>query len=389
MDGIGAVLFDRERLFPKAKVRLIKAMEFSYPFGLVERLRALGEEKIKLVELARLNQYLGELFAEAVINLLDEAKIKREEVALIGSHGQTVGHFPKATKFGRYLIRASVQLGESAIIAQRTGITTVSDFRAGAIAAGGEGAPILHICEYLLFSHSKKSRLVLNLGGIANFSIIPRSATMDTLIATDICPCNLLLDGIMRMWTKGRKAFDGEGIEARRGRVRNEWMGFMREGDFFKRPLPRSTGADDFGERYLYRLVRKISPGRAQDWRDFLRTAIWFIAGEIFFNYLFYAREGNIVDELVVSGGGVYNRVLLDDIRRRFEKKEVLVSDGLGIPAKFKEPICFGLLAELAIRGVEVPVSRDESGFFSSAIMGKIAWGSSFGFKYLRQRRVR
>jgi len=379
MDGVGGVIFNAIRLSPEAEIKIFGQGQYEYPRWLLREIKEV-EEKPGLESLARLNFILGEFFAECANKLIKDSGIPREKIFLIGSHGQTIGHFPEVKRIGRYKIRATLQIGEPTVIAQRTGITTVSDFRPADIAGGGEGAPILGYIEYLLFQSCLKNRMVLNLGGIANFSLIPRKGLAVKIRATDCGPCNILLDGLMGFLSRGEKRFDDGGKLALKGLRREEWVKVFLRHSFFKKPAPKSTGRDDFNDEWLKRVLSKVKIDSGGGKMDLLRSGVCAVAEMVARCYFDNYRDF-VLDEVVVSGGGGRNLALLEELRRNLGKGLVL-SDELGIPCLSKEPIGFGILALLCIYGKVADISSRN--YIGSAkrgdkmVLGKIIPGRNW-----------
>ena len=374
MDGISAALFKTTWNFPLVKIKLICSREYGYPAWVKEMLREI-EEKGTLEKISRTDFLLGEIFAEAALRLLKESRTKLEAVDLIASHGQTIGHFPRSIKIGGRNVRATAQIGEANVIAQRTGITSVGDFRPADIAAGGEGAPVLAYPEYLLFASKTKNRMVLNLGGIANFSLMTAGRCPESVLATDAGPCNLLLDGLVKILTKGRVAYDRDGKMALKGRAREEWSHKFMQHKFFTRPAPKTAGREDFNEKWIKNMLSKIAFKPERNSEDVLRSAVNAVARIICWCYLQNFPRFEL-EEIIVSGGGANNRALLLEIEQVMGMKPVL-SPALGIPLQAKEPVGFGLLGELCLRGLAGNLPH-ATGAKESAILGKICPGRNW-----------
>jgi len=373
-DGVSVAVFETLRLTPFAKVRLLFHKEYPYPDSVLQELSGLNKKQ-SLEKLARAHFFLGEVFAGAALKAIRQSKLKAGALDLIASHGQTIGHFPELGKIGGRKIRATLQIGEPAVIAQRTGITTVGDFRSGDISAGGQGAPVLAYPECLLFGSHNKNRMVINLGGVANFSLIPKGADPDKVQATDAGPCNLLLDGLAMRISKGKLKCDFHGKIALAGRPKKEWVEKILKHKFFKKPAPKTTGREDFNEFWMDGLLKglKIKPDR--DGPDLLRSGAYAVAHVIAQCYAENYRNFEI-DEIIVSGGGANNRALIFEIEQAMWKKATM-SQELGIPLQAKEPIGFGMLAELCLAGASANLVQ-ATGARSPAVLGKIVPGNNW-----------
>ncbi len=373
-DGVAAAIFRSPKLSPGMKIEILGSSQFPYPAGILNELTGL-ENQPDLERLSRLNFLLGEFFAQCAIQALKKSGVRAGRVALIGSHGQTVGHFPARKKMSGYGIRATLQLGEPSVIAARTGITTVGDFRPADIAAGGEGAPVLTVAEYLLFHSAVKNRMALNLGGIANFSLIPKRGKPGDVRASDCGPCNILLDGLARALSKGRMQFDRGGQMAMSGRARREWVRLFLKHPFFKRRAPKSSGREDFSRDWLNGILRGLRVKSRADRADLIRSGARAVAQMVSRCY-FDNYAGFPLEEVIVSGGGVENRALVLELSGSLGIR-MIPSDELGVPAQAKEPVGFGLLAELCVYGKEGNLPG-ATGAGRGAILGKIAPGRNW-----------
>ena len=227
----------------------------AFPSGLRDRLMEVSDSKTgRIDELGRLHFELGEFFARAAVIVADSAGLTMEEIDLIGSHGQTVQHIPdRENRFG-VETGATLQIGDPSVIAQRTGVVTVGDFRAADVARGGQGAPLVPYVDYLLFRHSEKARGLLNLGGIANLTVLPADPKPEDVLAFDTGPANMLIDAVARA-ELGRD-MDADGAAARRGRPAENLVAGVLAMPYFERPPPKSTGRELFGNRCASDLVR-------------------------------------------------------------------------------------------------------------------------------------
>lgn len=383
-DGVSAALFETLRLVPSAKIKLFFHKEYPYPGAALKLLLEL-DKKPSLEKLARVNFYLGEIFADAALKSIRQCKFKAGEIDLVASHGQTVGHFPAQKIIGGRAVRASLQIAEPAVIAGRTGITTVGDFRSGDISAGGQGAPVLAYPEYLLFASDRKNRMALNLGGISNFSLIPKGAGPERVKATDAGPCNLLLDPLAARVSKGRLKYDKDGRLALRGTARREWVSKFLRHEFFNRPAPKTGGGDDFNEQWLSGLLKGMEIRPDRDGPDLLRSGV--CAAAMIITRCLAQNYGNFgIDEIIVSGGGANNRALVLEIGQLTGKK-VILSKELGIPLQAKEPIGFGMLAELCLRGLSGNLAHATNAK-TGAVLGKIVPGRNWR-PLLKKLRIR
>ena len=340
-----------------------------------EVLEVASAEVIEPERLMRLDAALGELYAEAVEDLLKQAGIRRGDVTAIGSHGQTVRHLPRGAGGGRAL---TLQLGSASTLAERTGMMVVSDFRTRDTAAGGEGAPLVPIADWVLFRSNTEGRVLLNLGGMANVTHLPKGAPLERVLAFDTGPGNAVLDGLIGAATAGLARHDDGGRRAAQGRVHEGLLEELLADPFFQLPPPRSTGRERFGDGYVTRL-REIGEQLGLSLEDQLATAAELTAVTVADAIgRFLMPHG--VDGVYVSGGGVRNATLMVALRRRLEGVRVERLDELGVAPESKEALAFALLAHLTLSGApgNVPAA---TGAHRSVVLGHLTPGGLPGEK--------
>ena len=245
-------------------VKLLGHLGVAYPKRVrAAVLGAMDAEAISVAELARLNWRLGEVYAEAVAKAQEQFGVKAE---LVGCHGQTVYHQGAAAKYLGTTLRCTWQMGEAAVIAERLRVPVVSDFRPADLAAGGQGAPLVPMLDYCMFRSAKVSRVLQNLGGIANLTAIPAGGAVDGVMAFDTGPGNMVIDGCMRRLYE--REFDRDGAVARTGRVLQTVVEeILREGYFSALP-PKSCGREQFGEAFVSRFIAMCRKAGGKDDRD-------------------------------------------------------------------------------------------------------------------------
>ena len=367
-DGVDAAIVDiRGR-----GVELLAFETFSYPPKLRRAVLGLCRpETARLDDICHLNFVLGEAFADAVIKLAGEAGVPLASIDLIGSHGQTICHLPAGRRHGRRKLRSTLQIAEPSVIAERTGITTVADFRPRDIAAGGEGAPLTPYGDYLLFGHARRCRATQNLGGIANVTYLPARGGIGQVVAFDTGPGNMVLDRLAERITEGRLRYDRGGRLAGRGRVVTallaEWMGHP----YFRRRPPKSTGREEFGVPFAD-AIHAAARRRGIEPHDILATATALTAESIADAYRRFLPGP--VDEVIVSGGGAHNRTLMRMLAERLAPAKVLTSDEMGVRGDAREAVAFALLAAETIRGRANNVPG-ATGARHPVVLGKIVPG--------------
>lgn len=316
-------------------VKLLCHHHLTYNRGLREDIRSVFKGGTE--EICRLNFKLGEVFAEAVLKVLSLSQLNAGEVDAVASHGQTVCHIPpEGRKRG-----ATLQIGEASVIAEQTGVLTISDFRTRDMAAGGNGAPLVPVADYILFGEEGHSRAVLNIGGIANVTIIRGS--MDRTIAFDTGPGNSLIDEAVRLSTGGRRSFDRGGSIASSGRPHRRLLNELLAHPFLKKRPPKSTGREVFGTgmvRDIFRRCRGLPP------EDIISTLTHLTIISIVRSITPHRPE-----EVILTGGGVKNRFMTEGIRKALEDKGINVTtiSEYGIPPEAKEAISFAILGYLTL----------------------------------------
>ncbi len=303
-----------------------------------------------------LNFVLGEIFAEAALEVIKVAGVSAKRVSLIGSHGQTVRHLPPkpSSSVPRPLSRqvGTLQIASPAVIAFRTGIPVVSDFRTKDMAAGGQGAPLVPLVDWLLLRHSRKNRIALNIGGIANLTVLPAGARASDVVAFDSGPGNMLIDGAVRHFSCSQVSFDRDGEWAKRGKVDKNLLRWLMRHPFLRQPPPKSTGREMFGESFLQRILERSKRlGLAP--HDVVATLTAFTASSVADAIeRFVLPKVGSVDELIVSGGGANNPVLVAMLKERMPQISIHRSDEFGINADAKEAIAFAVLAHRTVMGL-------------------------------------
>jgi anhydro-N-acetylmuramic acid kinase len=290
-------------------------------------------------DLALLHVALGERFARAVLQLLDAAGVMPHDLAFVASHGQTVWHEPG---------RATLQLGDPAVLAERLGVRIVSDFRSRDVAAGGQGAPLVPLADVLLFGHPDQGRLLLNLGGIANVTWVPRRGVLTDAIAFDTGPGVGVIDAVSRRFTPD-VPFDRDGERARRGQVIAPALETLLADEYFAQPPPKSTGREHFGPDFAERLIGLVREAGGSD-DDAIATATALTA-ETVARAIARWTPAAAAEELVISGGGARNPVLVEQLAARVYPRPVESFDGLFFNGEAKEALVFAFLGHLTLSG--------------------------------------
>ncbi len=295
-------------------------------------------------------------------------KIHPKSIDLIGSHGQTIRHDPAGKKLGSRKMLSTLQIGEPCVIAQRTGITTVADFRPADIAAGGQGAPLVPFVDFLMFSDKRKNRIVQNIGGIANATFLYAGKSPDKVIAFDTGPGNMVIDALMAIITGGKKHYDKDGKTAASGKVNRPLLAELMKYPYFRKSPPKSTGREMFGLQFAQALYITAKNRRITN-ADIIATATALTAKTVADAYKrFFTGH---LDEVILCGGGARNKTLVSMIADFVSPSKTLITDSFGINADAKEAICFAVLAAYTILGKPNNLPS-ATGANKPAILGKI-----------------
>ena len=369
LDGVDAVLATVEGHGSGLSVTQEAFTHTPYPEALRERIHEAATNTASVQEGARLHVRLAHAYADAVDAVLAEANQTREGLDLVGCHGQTVQHLPEPSDCAGESVRASLQLGNPSTLAARLGVPVVGDFRAADLALGGQGAPLVPYFDYACFTDADEPRGLLNLGGIANLTVLPANADRDAVRAFDTGPGNMVLDALARRLFDA--PMDRNGRRAAQGTPDHDLLADLLSLDYFHRPPPKSTGRTDFGPDFVDDLLgaaqsRGLSP------EDTIATATLLTAGSVYQAYARYARSEQSIERVVVSGGGVHNDTLMDMLADAFAPIPVESIAEHGVDPDAKEALCFGVLAHETVHGV--PTSLPSvTGAERAAVLGSVS----------------
>ena len=320
-------------------------------------------------EIARMHTLLGELYADACIQLCRLTGTPLESIDLIGSHGQTVYHQPNAENYFGKEIAATYQIGEPSVLCEKIGAVVVSDFRVRDLAAGGQGAPLVPYTEYLLYRQNNKDIALQNIGGMGNITFLPQGGKMSELIAFDTGPGNVLIDAIVEKISDGRKHYDDGGALAAKGKVNRKLLQWLLDDEYLRLPLPKTTGREKYDLAYQENLCRKAEEfGLSKI--DLLATVTRYTAETIADAVHRYLPRRPA--ELIVGGGGSHNGTLMRHLRELLPDVRVRPNEELGWNSDAKEAIAFAILANEALHGQwnNVPAV---TGAAHPVVMGKIS----------------
>ena len=352
----------------ETKLNLLKYQEYQYPAGLKELVIKNSVSQTNNIEdICRLNFLLPQIYSEAIKKVCNEINLSLSDVGLIGSHGQTIHHLPEEKEMFGYKVRSTLQIADPMVLAKLTGIITIGDFRVGDVALGGQGAPLVPYVDYILFRSEKVNRALLNLGGIANFTILPKNCSKEEAIAFDTGPANMLIDMICKKYFN--VGFDKNGEIAESGKFNvGLFEKLISMDSYIKKLPPKSTGREYYNETFLNNLEKdeNIRPV------DLLNTLTDYTAYSVYYNYEKFVKPINETDELILSGGGANNLYMTKCFKKWFGEKVIIRKiDELGMSSDAKEAICFAVLANETISGNPSNMIK-VTGASNETILGKI-----------------
>jgi anhydro-N-acetylmuramic acid kinase len=374
-DGIDAAVVRISGAGHDLHAKLLAFRAYPYPRNMQGRILAASVNGT-VADVCRLNAVLGEWFSRASLRIIKEAGLVPSKIDVIGSHGQTIHHLPNPEpEAGLGRLRSTLQIAEPSIIAERTGITTVADFRPRDMAAGGQGAPLTPYAHYVLLRHPSRSRLIVNLGGIGNVTYLQAGRDLSAVRAFDTGPGNMILDALMLRLSGGRQIMDRGGRMASRGTVDGTLLKAFLTHPYLRRRPPKSTGREEFGEKFL---AEVLSETRSRRPEDLLATASFFTAATVG-----GARRWlpGPVDEVIVGGGGARNVTLMAHLADVFQPTPVRRFEDVGWDSKAFEAVAFAVLAYQTVRG-ECANVPSVTGASQAVLLGKLVPGRA-GFRRL------
>jgi anhydro-N-acetylmuramic acid kinase len=369
-DGVDAALVRITGASTHPRIHPLGFSSLSYGRELQRRILQLSSNG-HVADICHMNAYLGELFAKAALRVAKKSAVPLSDIDLIGSHGQTIHHLPAGIREpGVGAVRSTLQIADAAVIAERTGIPTIGNFRSRDMAAGGEGAPLVPYVHAAVFGHARRGRLVVNIGGISNVTYLPPAGDVRSLSAFDTGPGNMVMDALVQRSTAGLLSYDAGGRRAFRGTIDRRLLAELMDHPFISRRPPKSTGREEFGDSFVDKLSKRVhKDGLALE--DVLATcAAW--TGEAIGS----ARRwiAGPLDEVIVGGGGVHNRAVMRHLRDVFKGTPVRRFDDLGWDSKAFESTAFAVLAHQTVHGHCTNVPQ-VTGARSAVLLGMLAPG--------------
>lgn len=339
LDGIDVAIVD----IHGKKIEPLAFRSVPYPKSVRSAILGVSNTMTHTAAIARLHFLLGELYAEAVRETCRRKRISLRSISLCGLHGQTIFHEGAPINYLGRRVASTMQIGDASVVAERTGLRIISNFRERDIAAGGRGAPLVPLVDFLLFRHRRIGRIALNIGGIANITVIPAGASREDVVAFDTGPGNMVIDALVSRLTDGRQTCDRNGRIARESKIHEGLLKAMLGDPYFKLRPPKSAGREQFGQEYSSGL---IATGVALP--DLIATATELTAQSIALAISSYAETTR---EVIASGGGVHNRWLMRRLRELLPTHDLVTSADHGIDPDAKEAIAFAVLAYEFISG--------------------------------------
>jgi anhydro-N-acetylmuramic acid kinase len=373
-DGIDVAVARISGAPPNISAKIEHATAISFPREIRETiLRIANGATSSSAEISELNFVLGKLFGDAVIEACGRFRISVSSIGLVGSHGQTIFHQGNPSRVrGTAHLASTLQIGEPSIIAARTGITTIGDFRPADMAVGGQGAPLVPFVDYLLYRDAKIGRVALNIGGIGNVTVIPAGSIPENVFAFDTGPGNMIIDALIQHYSHGKSRYDFNAEFAITGQVWPGLLDSLLKDHYFRIRPPKSAGREQFGEPYTQKLIKWGEKHRASP-ADIVRTATSFTALTIVDAWHRYIAQRAEINQLIVAGGGVHNPLIMAQLAAALDGVEVTTSAALGVPEDGKEAFAFAILAYETFHGRAANLPS-ATGAKRCAILGKVCY---------------
>ena len=366
LDGIAVCIVQLSGHQTDLSFKLVHHSTTPYSPALKEQLfQAATSRLVDIDGLCQLNVRLAHAYAEAVRSAANAAGLSLSDLDLVGSHGQTVRHLPKAQDCADVAIRSTLQIGDPSVLAQLLGVPVVGDFRLADMAFGGQGAPLVPYLDYIIFSHPTETRACLNLGGIANLTILPAGQKRDEVYGFDTGPANMVIDALAQDLFE--KPYDDRGQLAAQGQVCERLLATLLQDEFLQQAPPKSTGREYFGPTYVKHL-RRLAKHHSR--HDLIATATAFTAASIYQAYVAFVAKHHPLDRLIVAGGGVHNATLMRSLQSNFDPVVVETTRLYRIDEDAKEALCFAVLAHETASGYPTGMPS-VTGASQSAVLGK------------------
>jgi len=350
LDGVDVVIAKLTGSGPALQINQRAFLSAAYPPALRQGLLRNSRAHTSSVrDLSQFNVRLADIYADAVHRALDQIHLTPDDLDLVGSHGQTVHHVPAPEDCAGAPVTSTLQIGSPSVLANRLGVPVVGGFRLADMALGGQGAPLVPFFDYVYFTDPDETRLLLNLGGIANFTLLPASAAPSDVLAFDTGPANMVIDALTeRLFDQ---PYDPEGSLAAEGTPDNDLLASLLGDAYFTQPPPKSTGREYFGADYVDALL-DAARARGLSLHDTLATATMLTATTVYQAYARFVRPEHAADVLIAAGGGLHNDTLMQYLADCFSPIPVRPASDYGLDGDAKEALCFAVLAHETVNGV-------------------------------------
>jgi anhydro-N-acetylmuramic acid kinase len=361
-DGIDACLV---KIFPDFSIKFIDGIVYEYPENIRIKIFEIFRGQASIEDICWMNFAIGEIFSEAALEVIQKAGFNAKDVHIVASHGQTVFHRPQNEFIDGINKKSTLQIGEGAVICEKTGIMTISDFRTADIASGGQGAPLVSFVDEIMFKKDLKTRAVQNIGGIANVTVV--GSNFETF-GFDTGPGNVMIDFCTSKFFNQK--YDKDGVLASKGTVNKGWLEKLMEEDYYKILPPKTTGRELFSPNYI---EKKLLDAPENPY-DIISTLTALTSNTIFKAYKDFVFPVKIPDEIIIGGGGGYNPIIIKNLQELFKEKiKILRHEDFGIPDKFKEAMAFALLGYTCF--YQIPNNLPScTGAKHKAVLGKISF---------------
>ena len=348
LDGLDIALCELEGAGKDTKMSLLNFTTVPYEQTMKEEILSIfSKASVSLEKLTLLNPWIAIQNANMIKQALNAWGIKAEDIDLMASHGQTIYHAPKSLHPNDAFGPATLQIGDGDHLAMHTGIITISDFRQKHIAAGGEGAPLAVYGDYLLCTDAKENRLLLNIGGIANYTYLPANGKLDQVFSTDTGPGNTMMDAFMRQYFNAD--YDKDGMVAKKGTINEALLKAMKADSFFNVPLPKTIGPELFNLGFIENA--QLASGTTHLAMEDIMATLNRLTAETIVDAIKIHVSSSDHYTLYTSGGGMHNQLVVDHIQSLLPHITIKSSETIGIHPDAKEAILFAVLANECVAG--------------------------------------
>ena len=370
LDGVDAAVAWLEGSGRDMDITLQSHVHVPYPEPLRDLLlRNSASATSSVYDLSQLNARLAHAYATAVQIACAQAGVQPTDLDLVGSHGQTVHHVPRPADCAGRLTASTLQIGDPATLACLLEVPVIGDFRTPDMALGGQGAPLVPYFDYVFFADDQETRGLLNLGGIANLTVLPAGGVLDDVYAFDTGPANMVIDALAQ-WLLN-EPYDAGGQVAAQGRLDNALVAELLDEAYFAQQPPKSTGREAFGAAYVEHFVDRAAAHDVTASADLVANATGLTVASVYQAYARFVREQDRLDVLIVAGGGARNGFLMRRLAESFAPIPVRAADAYGLASDAKEALCFAVLAHEWVNGVPTSLPR-VTGADRPARLGKL-----------------